>query len=363
MVQSAYIHIPFCKSKCKYCSFVSYANCSKEQKREYVDALLEEISFFYKKEPLKTLYIGGGTPTVLNCEELSRIVSAFNFESGAEITVEVNPETVDLGYLCDLKSFGINRLSVGVQSFDDKILKTIGRIHTSQKAVDTVFAARDAGFSNISLDFIYGLPDQGLDDFVSDLKKAAELEVSHISLYGLKIEEGCAFYLSRPQNIADDDLQADMYLSAIDCLEKEGFTHYEVSNFCKDEKYSRHNLNYWEAKEYYGFGAAAHGYTDGFRYSNFAPLGKYMQNYKQKEMLHILTDKEKLEESIFLGFRCKKGIDVSKINNAFNIDFEDKYKNILEKYKNSGHIAKTKDGYSLTDNGFLLSNIILSDFI
>ena len=363
MTQSAYIHIPFCKSKCKYCSFVSYAGCNEAKKKRYVETLLKEISFFYKKEPLKTLYIGGGTPTLLESPDIKRVLDCFEFLPDAEITVETNPETIDYDYLCDLKKSGVNRLSIGVQSFDDRILKTIGRIHSSKKAIETVDTAKAAGFSNISLDFIYGLPFQSIDGFADDLAKAVELGVSHISLYGLKIEKGCAFYTNPPKNIADEDLQADMYLAAIDVLSKAEFLHYEISNFCKDGKISYHNTNYWKAQEYYGFGAAAHGYTEGVRYSNFCSLEEYLKKYKQKEQSRKLTEKEKLEEKIFLGFRLKKGINVSQLNKDFCIDFETKYEKILKKYQNTGHIVKTENGYALTDTGFLLSNIVLSDFL
>ena len=166
-----------------------------------------------------------------------------------------------------------------------------------------------------------------------------------------------------PPKIADEDLQADMYLAAIDVLSKAEFLHYEISNFCKDGKISYHNTNYWKAQEYYGFGAAAHGYTEGVRYSNFCSLEEYLKKYKQKEQSRKLTEKEKLEEKIFLGFRLKKGINVSQLNKDFCIDFETKYEKILKKYQNTGHIVKTENGYALTDTGFLLSNIVLSDFL
>lgn len=363
MVRSAYIHIPFCKSKCKYCSFVSYPDCFDDYKEQYIKTLLKEIDFYYKRETLDTLYIGGGTPTLLDANDLKKLLDCLNFDASAEVTVEANPETVDYKYLNDLLCIGVNRLSIGVQSFDDNILKTIGRIHSSQKAVDTVEIAKSVGFSNISLDFIYGLPLQTLDSFVSDLNKAAMLNVNHISLYGLKIEEGCAFYLDYPKNIADEDLQADMYLAAIKTLENLDYKHYEISNFCKNGKISRHNMNYWAAKEYYGFGAAAHGYVDGIRYSNFSSLSEYFEKYKQKEQSHFLTNKEMLDETIFLGLRRQQGIDVNEINKNFNINFENMYNKVLNKYLETGHLIETSRGFAFSDEGFLLSNVILADFI
>lgn len=363
MTQSAYIHIPFCKNKCNYCSFVSYEGCSSLDKKDYVKTLLLEIENFYKDEPLKTLYFGGGTPSLLDAEALGSILSCFSFENDAEITIEVNPETVDVGYLTKLNETGFNRLSIGIQSFDDKILKTIGRIHTAQRAMETVIEAKKAGFDNVSTDFIYGLPAQTIEGFVNDLNTAVDLGVSHISLYGLKIEKGCRFFFEKPESLPDDDMQADMYLAAIETLEKNGFLHYEISNFCKPNKHSRHNLNYWNDEEYYGFGAAAHGYIGNVRYSNYCNLKEYHEKYDQKEFLQALNKKERLEETIFLGFRRKDGLNVSEINEKFGIDFVMIYENILNKYLQTGHLIKTESGYRLSDEGFLLSNVILSEFI
>lgn len=363
MTSSAYIHIPFCKSKCNYCSFVSYPGCSENDKKEYIKTLLLEIENYYKDESLKTLYIGGGTPSLIETDDLQKVLQLFNFESNAELTIEVNPETVGIEYLTELKNIGFNRISVGIQSLDDEILKKIGRIHKAAKAIESVIEAKKAGFENISVDFIYGLPSQSLESFSDDLKTAVDVGVSHISLYGLKIEEGCNFFEKRPQHLADDDLQADMYLAAIEFLESQGFGHYEISNFCKPDKHSRHNLNYWEDGEYYGFGASAHGYIGGVRYSNYCKLKEYHKKYDQKEYIQALSKKERLEETIFLGFRRGEGIDVSKINQCFKIDFEKTYSAILKKYTESGHIISTEKGYRLSNEGFLLSNVILAEFI
>ncbi len=363
MTTSAYIHIPFCKSKCKYCSFVSYTNQTEAQMKKYTDVLLKEIEYYYKKEPLKTLYLGGGTPSLLEINDLKRIIECFNFDENAEITIEINPETADYTYLTELYNSGFNRISIGIQSFDDKILKTIGRIHTSKKALTAVNQTQKAGFKNISTDFIYGLPEQTIDGFLNDLKIALTLNIPHISLYGLKIEEGCTFYTEKPQNIADDDLQADMYLAAIDLLEKNNFEHYEISNFARKGFESRHNLNYWNDEWYYGFGAAAHGYIDGSRYANYANLCQYELNYKTKEYMENIDKQKHLEEMVFLGFRKAEGIDVEEINRLFSIDFERKYEDIIQKFSNTGHLIQTTKGYKLSNEGFLISNIILSDFI
>ena len=367
MPLSAYVHIPFCKSKCKYCSFVSYSGCKESEQSDYVDTLLKEIDEFYKNEQLKTLYFGGGTPSLLSVDKLSLILNKFKFDTETEVTIEVNPETVDLEKLVNLKKIGFNRVSIGVQSFDDSILKSIGRVHTSEKAVKSVEMAQKSGFNNISVDFIYGLPNQSVKSFCDDLKKAVKLGVNHISLYGLKIEEGCYFYNNFPTDIADDDLQADMYLAAINLLENLGFFHYEISNFCQQGYESKHNLNYWNDETYYGFGVGAHGYCidngEHIRYANYSALNEYKDNYHKKAEQVILTKQMMLEESIFLGFRRSNGINIKEINEKFSIDFDEQYVSVVKKYLDSGHLIKTDCGYKFSTNGFLLSNIILSDFV
>ncbi len=373
MTTSAYIHIPFCRSKCGYCSFVSQV-CEKSQADEtlekYTQSLLNDIDNYYKDEPLKTLYIGGGTPSLLDISQVLRIIQPFAFENGAEITFEINPETVNVEYLENLRLTGINRISIGVQSFDDEILKKIGRIHDSKTAAQAVLAAKKAGFKNISIDLIYGLPTQTKEGFIKDLKTALELGITHVSLYGLKIEEGTKFHEKYSQNkelaakeIPDEDIQADCYLEAAEILESQGFLHYEISNFAKPGFESRHNLNYWDDCEYYGFGAAAHGYIGGVRYSNYCDLETYHKKFDQKEFLQALNKQERLEETIFLGLRKGCGLDVSEINEKFSINFETFYAEPIRKYTQSGHLIKTENGYRFSNEGFLLSNIILAEFI
>lgn len=359
MVKSVYIHIPFCLSKCRYCSFISFNKL--EKKTGYLYSLLKEIDYYYKEENLDTIYFGGGTPSLFSVNELKKILDKFNYSNNTEITIEVNPDSVNFEYLRGLKEVGFNRLSIGSQSFDDEILKIIGRRHNSEQIFQTIDWAKQAGFNNISVDLIYGLPNQTLDIFEKDLDKINTLDIQHVSLYGLKIEEGCYFYNNYPENIADEDLQADMYLKAIEKLEK--FEHYEISNFAKNGCESKHNLNYWKENEYYGFGVAAHGFVDGVRYSNYCTLEEYMNNPISHEFGKFLTEQEQLEESIFLGFRISKGININEINSRFNINFCEKYKKVLDKYTETGHIIKTNLGYCLSNEGFLLSNLILAEFI
>lgn len=359
MVTSAYIHIPFCLSKCRYCSFVSFDTLAK--KTGYLYSLLKEIDYYYQGETLKTLYFGGGTPSLMTVDELNKILKKFNYDESTEITIEVNPDSVDKEYLKGLKEIGFNRLSIGSQTFDDKLLTDIGRRHNAQQIFDTIESARQAGFENISVDLIYGLPNQTLDMLKNDLEIVKTLDITHVSLYGLKIDEGCYFYNHYPKNVPDDDTQADMYLEVIKTLNE--FQHYEISNFAKQGYESKHNLNYWRECEYYGFGVASHGFVDNVRYSNYRTLEQYMNNPVSHEFGKFLTEQEKLEESIFLGFRIAEGVDEQKINQKFGINFSEKYKNTLEKYLATGHLIKTGKGYRLSDEGFLISNLILSEFI
>ncbi|MCD8378015.1 MAG: radical SAM family heme chaperone HemW [Candidatus Gastranaerophilales bacterium] len=365
MPNSVYIHIPFCKSKCRYCSFVSFEN--QERKKGYIYSLLKEIDYYYRMEELETFYIGGGTPSVLTISEIEKIVSKFGFDPICEKTIELNPNDVTEEYLSGLKSLGFNRLSIGAQSFDDKILMLIGRRHSADEIIHSVKTARNAGFDNISLDLIYGLPEQTIDSFKNDLITLINLDVEHISLYGLKIDEGCCFYECMPENLPDDDTQADMYLLAGEICTNHGYVHYEISNYSKPDYYSRHNVNYWRCGEYYGFGLSAHGYNCGIRYSDCCILDDYLADPVSREYGKFLTGKEKLDEKIFLGFRLSEGIDISEINSEFNINFELKYQTVLKKYVSEGYILKTDKGYRLSDsrdkNGFLLSNVILSEFI
>lgn len=361
MPHSAYIHIPFCKKKCKYCSFTSFATTNLLEK--YLIALETEIRTRYAGESLSTLYFGGGTPSILKAQGIERLINLFNLSDDAEITLEANPCDVNYDYLLSLKSLGINRLSLGVQSFNDDILKIIGRRHDSAQAEKAVQLAQKVGFENISIDLIYGLPNQNLENLEADLRKALEINPSHISLYGLKIEPMCEFFNNPPEKLPDSDLQADMFEKISTTLVENGFNHYEISNFARDDKESRHNCTYWKNNEYYGFGCGAHGYQNSVRYSNSIKLNDYIHNPLQPSEKNTLTCQDALEEEIFLGFRLLCGLDVNSINEKFKIDFEKKYSKVLKKYLETQHIVKTQNGYKLSLSGILVSNVILADFL
>lgn len=359
MPQACYIHIPFCKRKCQYCSFISFNKL--ELITGYVYSLLKEIGENYNGELLKTLYFGGGTPSLISVDLLSKIIKKFSYTSETEITIEVNPDDCTLDYLRSLKELGFNRLSIGAQTFDDKLLQLIGRRHNSEQIIKSAEYAKLSGFNNINIDLIYGLPNQTINSLKQDLDTIIELDIQHISTYGLKIEGGSYWEENTPQNIPDEDLQADMYEGINKILTYAGFDRYEVSNFAKKGFESRHNLTYWNNEEYYGFGVSAHGYVKGIRYSNYRTLEEYMNNPTKNEYGRILSNKEKLEEEIFLGFRKTEGISVKKIQEKFNVDFDEKYKNVLEKY--SDYIIKTPKGYAFNIKGTMLSNEILPDFL
>lgn len=359
MPESVYIHIPFCRRKCNYCTFASYP--ALNLKDEYLNSLYVEISKRYKGDSIKTLYIGGGTPSLLSASDLEKISSLFDISECTEITCEANPENLSYSWLKDIYRAGVNRLSLGVQSFDDKILEKIGRKHSVKDAFSAVKNAKKAGFTNMNIDLIYGLPGQSMENFVSSVITACELDIEHISSYGLKIEDGSFFFSNPPDSLPDEEMQSDMYLKLIDLTEKYGYNHYEVSNFAKKGFESKHNLNYWNADNYYGFGCAASGFEDNMRYSHTNSISEYIKNPVELKDIEYLTTQMQLEETIFLGLRKAEGININKINERFNIDFEQKYNKILKKYQDL--LVKTKNGIAFSNKGFLVSNYILSDFI
>lgn len=361
MAKNVYIHIPFCKGgKCNYCSFVSYEHL--ELKDKYLAALKRQIESDYKGEALNTLYFGGGTPSLLKPIEVKELIKLFNIDENTEITLEANPESVSEDYFKELKKSGVNRLSIGAQTFDDEVLKLIGRKHNSAQIVSAVKGAQAAGFDNISFDLIYGLPSQEIKDFENDLKKVIELKVQHVSLYGLKIDESCYFYDNPPElSLPNLDAQADMYIKAVKVLKKAKFEHYEISNFAKKGFESKHNLNYWDNNTYYGFGAAASGYLGNLRYTNQRDIKLYIRDPFLRISETKLSKQEVMEEAIFLGLRKVEGIDVQKINSQFKINFEEKYAKILDKFSN--FFIQTQNGYALTQEGIMISNEILAEFI
>ena len=361
MIRHAYVHIPFCLRKCNYCSFVSGINI--KYKEIYLNALISQIKNSYKHDILETLYIGGGTPSLLDSNNLKQIIECFNLHKDAEITLEVNPETVKKEKFEEIKKTKINRISLGVQSFNNDILKLIGRNHTTKDILNSIKIIKQYGFSNISIDLIYGLPNQDLNIFKHDIEQAIHLDIQHISTYGLKIEQGSYYAKFPPSNIADDEQQAEMFLFLCKMLKQNGFKHYEISNFAKANYESKHNCAYWKNKHYYGFGLNASGYEQNIRYKNTDIFNDYIKNPNLKSEETKLSEQEIMEDEIFLALRLEDGINVEEINKKFNINFTEKYHEIIEKYSKLQLLEYKNNHVKLTEEGFLLSNEIMSEFI
>lgn len=360
MIKCAYIHVPFCEKKCKYCSFCSFGLIKR--KKNYLNALLKELKFLYKNELLETIYFGGGTPSLLHAQDIKSVLDCLNYDFNTEITLELNPHNITLDKLKSFKEIGINRLSIGIQSFDDEILVEIGRTHNVNEVFETLQNVENAGFENYSIDLMYGLPNQTIKNWEKTLNIALETNAKHISLYGLKIEDGTYYKKFPPKNLPTLDEQALMYEMAVKKI-NEKFIHYEISNFARNEKYiSKHNSYYWKCKNYYGFGLSASGYIDNKRYTNTFNFKDYLEKWAEKEFEELTTEQQ-IEEEIFLGLRFVKGINFNHIGQKFNIDVYKKYKNEFDKYLNNGMMEKTNFGVKLTLKGIMLSNEILCDFI
>ncbi|MGL4392475.1 MAG: radical SAM family heme chaperone HemW, partial [Fusobacteriaceae bacterium] len=309
MVDAIYIHIPFCIKKCYYCDFLSFANHGEVERKKYVDYLVREI-LLYPKNKYDTIYFGGGTPSILEPSDIEKILEVLDFDETAEITLEVNPKTADRKKLSELKKIGINRLSIGVQSFDNKFLKILGREHDSQEAVKIYRTAREVGFKNISLDLMFSLPTQNISDLKSDLEKLFELEPEHFSIYSLTWEEGTKFQeklLAGEFFETENDIEADMYSFIIQSATKKNYSHYEISNFCKKNFEARHNSKYWKNMEYIGVGLGASGYFLNERYKNFEQFfefyGKIDINEKPISEIEVVNDDEKESYKNILGLR------------------------------------------------------------
>lgn len=358
-MKGLYIHIPFCLSKCAYCDFNSYAD-KWQLANEYIDALLAEAELFHGQKA-DTVYIGGGTPTALAKENLCRLISGitdiFDIPKEAEFTVEMNPETADEDYLKSIRELGANRISLGAQSFDNGLLKTLGRVHTAEKTEAAIVCAKNAGFENISLDLMFSLPGQSLKQWKKTLKKAVCCDIRHISCYGLKIEEGTPFYENGIRPLPED-VDRKMYHYAIEFLKENGFEQYEISNFAKKGFQSRHNLKYWHCAEYFGLGAGAHFYisrgglpTRGF---NVSAVEEYIKRVRKDgnavQEQNALTAEDIKIEKIIMGLRLTEGIEIELVENA-------------EIYVNGGFMEQTNGKIRFTEKGFDVSNEILCRII
>ena len=362
-----YIHVPFCVHKCRYCDFVSY--CGRNEIYDsYIEALIAEMKE-YRGSRVDTVFIGGGTPTALNSFQLDKLCKAindnFNISSECEFTSEANPGTLDYEKVRALLDNGVNRISLGVQSFNDCELREIGRIHDAQTAYNTVELLNKYGFDNISIDLMTALPNQSMESLMNSLKIAVQLPLKHISAYSLIIEDGTpiAEACERGEiNLPNDDEDRDMYAAAKHFLKENGFYQYEISNYAKPGYESRHNIKYWQCKEYFGIGAAAHSYVDGVRFSNTAVLEDYIKgNYRSGEK-EILMPDDKIFEFIIMGMRMNIGINMNEFKNRFGISIQDKYGELLNKFESGGFIEIIGEYIRFTDRGRDVSNSILCEF-
>ncbi len=370
-----YIHIPFCERKCIYCDFYSVSDRSLQ--KIFVQSLLIELqrqSAVSKNEIFDTIYFGGGTPSLLSVNEIEliidRIKTLYNISAEAEITIEVNPGTVDRSKLNEYKKTGINRLSIGIQSFNDDELRFLGRIHNARQARETIAESRSAGFKNISLDFISSLPQQTLTDWRNTLKEAAEYQPEHISVYTLIIEDGTPLHEKVLKKIVKpkrNDEEAAFFETTMNMLEQNGYLRYEISSFSKTPVYiSRHNFKYWNHSAYLGFGPSAHSFWNKRRFKNVVSLTTYAKKINAGESAEIFSeiiDDKTLEfEYIFLGLRTFLGINLKDFNNRFKANFKERYGAIVKALTDEGFARLSESDFKLTSKGLMLSDEILPDF-
>ena len=361
-----YIHIPFCKKKCFYCDFISYPN-KDDYIEEYIDTVIKEYSNYKAEEYIiKTVYIGGGTPSYIDSKYIVKLLKEINLEKADEITIEINPGTVTKEKLINYKNSGINRLSIGLQATQDTLLKEIGRIHTYNEFLDTYNMAREVGFKNINIDLMLALPKQHIEDLIQSVKKIIELNPEHISIYSLILEEGTKMYdmvNKQKCTLPKEDEEREMYWAVKNILEKNGYNHYEISNFAKNGYYSKHNIDCWNQKEYIGIGVAAHSYLNNRRYSNLGNIEEYIKKYNDKE-IHEIQDKISQEkEYMILGLRKLEGVYISEFELKFNENPIYLFRNELNKLVNLELIEIDLNNIRLTDKGLDLANIVWEEFI
>lgn len=372
-----YLHFPFCISKCPYCDFNSYQLKEDNQISSYISALYQEITAYsqkLKKSNIKTIYLGGGTPTILSGTQICKILEfckeKFKIDKDAEITIEANPGTLDGEKIKLLIESGINRLSLGAQSFNDIFLKKLGRIHNTQEIIDSYYLAREAGFNNINIDIMFALPDQTTEDLQATLKKAVSLKPDHLSLYNLTIKQGTEYYKEYKRGklkLPTEDEEFDMYNWAINFLEESGFEHYEIANFARSHKRSMHNLIYWQNKPYLGIGAGAYSFIRGYRYMNYEKPERYIKEIMSGKLPidngEKLPLRKRMIETIILGLRTKDGVIYKKFKTRFGINLNDIFSKQINKLVNLRLLQKDNYKIKLTNKGIFLANTVFREFI
>lgn len=373
---SAYIHIPFCEHICFYCDF-NKVFIEGQPVDDYIESLIKEIRLTKAKFPsdnTETIYIGGGTPTSLSASQLDVLLKGVReelpFKDGDEFTVEANPGDLTLEKLKVLQNYGVNRVSMGVQSFNDRLLKKIGRKHSAKDVYDTMKIFEEANFDNISIDLIFALPNQTIEDFEDTLNQALSLDLPHYSMYSLILENKTMFYNWARQgrlHLPGIDVEGDMFELAIDKMTKAGRHQYEVSNFAKPGKESQHNLIYWNNEHYYGLGAGASGYLGNIRYKNHGPIQHYLKPLENDELPTItieeLSIENQMEEEMFLGLRKTEGVSIKKFEQKFNRSLDTVYGKTIQQLIEEKLIKKENDYVSLTSKGLILGNEVFKEFL
>ena len=368
---SAYVHIPFCTQICYYCDF-SKVFIKNQPVDSYLEHLLEEFQS-YDIQKLSTLYIGGGTPTALSAPQLEVLLDGLtkNLDLSVleELTIEANPGDLDADKIAVLKNSAVNRVSLGVQTFDDKMLKKIGRSHLEKDIYENIDRLKLAGFDNISIDLIYALPGQTMEQVKENVAKAIGLDIPHMSLYSLILENHTVF-MNRMRRgklpLPKEELEAEMFEYIITELERAGFEHYEISNFSKHGFESRHNLMYWDNAEYYGIGAGASGYVDGVRYKNHGPIRHYLSAVEEGNARiteEHLSQKEQMEEEMFLGLRKKSGVSMARFEEKFGRSFDGLYGEIVRDLVQQGLMQIEGDRVRMTKRGLFLGDTVAERFI
>lgn len=369
-----YIHIPFCKTRCVYCDF--YSTTESEMKSRYIGALCREIEMrrnYLQGEKIETIYFGGGTPSQLSREDFAQVFAAiertFGSITAGEITLEANPDDLTEEYLQSLTSLPFNRISMGIQTFRDDTLRLLNRRHNAQQAIDAVARCKRAGFDNISIDLIYGLPGETADSWTADLQKAISLNVNHISAYHLIYEEGTRMYEMLQQHCVeevDEDSSVEFFSILIDELTKAGYEHYEISNFCKPGKHSRHNTSYWQGIKYMGCGPSAHSFDGMSREWNVSSLHKYIEaienggrDYEMEE-LDLTT---RYNEYIITTMRTQWGADIVTLEQRFGTKLKDYCLHMAQSYINDGKLSLSGNTLKLTRDGIFVSDGIMSDML
>lgn len=377
MYNRIYIHVPFCAAKCHYCAFIS-KKPERDDLAEYPELLMREFELNSRTAgPINSVYFGGGTPSLLQPAQVAAILGKIAVQSNlladAEITLEVNPGTVNCLSLKAFHAAGVNRISLGVQSYSDHFLECLGRIHTAEQSRQAFNDARRAGFNNISVDLIHSLPGQSIDQWQSELQQAIQLRPEHISVYGLTIEESTPFeriYPAGSPGLASEDISADMFEMADELLTESGFEHYEIANYARPGYRSQHNSGYWKRDGYLGLGVAAHSFLRGgygIRFSNPANLEDYRQGILPGELKRIdeqhLTQDDAMAEYMFLGLRTSDGVSLHDFERQFGRSLEQAYGSAMNNLLGFGLLIRNEDVYALTRRGMLLSNRVFAEFI